>query len=180
MRQSHPNPNGSGKRPGCITAIVGPSGLESKVRSGEKKAEALLRDKQRLEADLESLTKKSHDASGQLVLISQELLKKERLDVAHNLDKLFGWSHVTSFTMAAFWLNVWYAAGTFAEVVCISCRAAFGGLHCSLLCHNSRQTKVKWQKSCAHISIYYQFSVTYSLFAKLGWEIFSCNSNSLR
>uniref|UniRef100_A0A3B3R0K7 CAP-Gly domain containing linker protein 2 n=1 Tax=Paramormyrops kingsleyae TaxID=1676925 RepID=A0A3B3R0K7_9TELE len=54
------------------------AGLESKVRSGEKKADALLRDKQRLEADLESLTKKSHDASGQLVLISQELLKKER------------------------------------------------------------------------------------------------------
>ncbi|KAL4660577.1 CAP-Gly domain-containing linker protein 2 isoform X1 [Arapaima gigas] len=54
------------------------TGLESKVRSGEKKAEALQREKQRLEAELESMTKKSHDASGQLVLISQELLKKER------------------------------------------------------------------------------------------------------
>ncbi|XP_018597638.1 CAP-Gly domain-containing linker protein 2 isoform X3 [Scleropages formosus] len=54
------------------------TGLESKVRSGEKKAEALQREKQRLEAELESMSKKSHDASGQLVLISQELLKKER------------------------------------------------------------------------------------------------------
>ncbi|CAN9501069.1 unnamed protein product [Ophioblennius macclurei] len=52
--------------------------LEGKVRSGEKKAEALARDKVRLEAELESMTKKSHDASGQLVSISQELLKKER------------------------------------------------------------------------------------------------------
>lgn len=32
----------------------------------------------RLETELESMTKKSHDASGQLVNISQELLKKER------------------------------------------------------------------------------------------------------
>lgn len=32
----------------------------------------------RVEAELESMTRKSHDASGQLVLISQELLKKER------------------------------------------------------------------------------------------------------
>lgn len=31
-----------------------------------------------MEAELESMTKKSHDASGQLVSISQELLKKER------------------------------------------------------------------------------------------------------
>ena len=45
---------------------------------GEKRADALARDKLRLEADLESMTKKSHDASGQLVFISQELLKKER------------------------------------------------------------------------------------------------------
>ncbi|KAI1903718.1 hypothetical protein AGOR_G00030110 [Albula goreensis] len=52
--------------------------LESKVRSGEKKAEGLNRERMRLEADLESMTKKSHDASGQLVLISQELLKKEK------------------------------------------------------------------------------------------------------
>lgn len=52
--------------------------LECKVRSGEKKAEALAKDKKRMEAELESMTKKSHDASGQLVHISQELLKKER------------------------------------------------------------------------------------------------------
>ncbi|KAG7266961.1 hypothetical protein CRUP_033640 [Coryphaenoides rupestris] len=52
--------------------------LEGKVRLGEKKADALARDKLRLEAELESMTKKSHDASGQLVVISQELLKKER------------------------------------------------------------------------------------------------------
>ncbi|XP_035998675.1 CAP-Gly domain-containing linker protein 2 isoform X2 [Fundulus heteroclitus] len=53
-------------------------GLESKVRSGEKKAEALAKEKVRLEAELEAVTKKSHDASGQLVSISQELLRKER------------------------------------------------------------------------------------------------------
>nr|XP_046183349.1 CAP-Gly domain-containing linker protein 2 isoform X7 [Oncorhynchus gorbuscha] len=52
--------------------------LEVKVRSGEKKADTLVKEKMRLEADLESMTKKSHDASGQLVVISQELLKKER------------------------------------------------------------------------------------------------------
>ncbi|XP_070773710.1 CAP-Gly domain-containing linker protein 2 [Enoplosus armatus] len=52
--------------------------LEGKVRSGEKKAEALAKEKMCVEAELESMTKKSHDASGQLVHISQELLKKER------------------------------------------------------------------------------------------------------
>ncbi|KAM9846750.1 CAP-Gly domain-containing linker protein 2 [Aulostomus maculatus] len=52
--------------------------LEGKVRSGEKKAEALAKEKIRVEAELESMTRKSHDASGQLVSISQELLKKER------------------------------------------------------------------------------------------------------
>ncbi|XP_071362110.1 CAP-Gly domain-containing linker protein 2 isoform X1 [Trachinotus anak] len=52
--------------------------LEGKVRSGEKKAEALAKEKMRVEVELESMTKKSHDASGQLVSISQELLKKER------------------------------------------------------------------------------------------------------
>ncbi|XP_037125353.1 CAP-Gly domain-containing linker protein 2 isoform X2 [Syngnathus acus] len=51
--------------------------LEGKVRSGERKAEALVREKVRLEAELESMTRKSHDASGQLLSISQELLKKE-------------------------------------------------------------------------------------------------------
>ncbi|XP_017316049.1 CAP-Gly domain-containing linker protein 2 isoform X3 [Ictalurus punctatus] len=52
--------------------------LETKVRAGERKTDGLLRDKTRLEAELEAITKKSHDASGQLVIISQELLKKER------------------------------------------------------------------------------------------------------
>ncbi|XP_051526184.1 CAP-Gly domain-containing linker protein 2-like isoform X5 [Myxocyprinus asiaticus] len=52
--------------------------LEEKVCLGEKKADGLFREKMRLEAELESMTKKSHDASGQLVIISQELLKKER------------------------------------------------------------------------------------------------------
>ncbi|XP_043095894.1 CAP-Gly domain-containing linker protein 2 isoform X3 [Puntigrus tetrazona] len=52
--------------------------LEEKVRLGEKAADGLFKEKTRLEAELESMTKKSHDASGQLVIISQELLKKER------------------------------------------------------------------------------------------------------
>ncbi|XP_067293889.1 CAP-Gly domain-containing linker protein 2 isoform X1 [Pseudorasbora parva] len=52
--------------------------LEEKVRLGEKAAEGFFREKARLEAELESMTKKSHDASGQLVMISQELLKKEK------------------------------------------------------------------------------------------------------
>ncbi|KAM4544468.1 CAP-Gly domain-containing linker protein 2 isoform 2-T2 [Odontesthes bonariensis] len=51
--------------------------LEGKVRSGEKKAEAMAKEKMHVEAELESMTKKSHDASGQLVSISQELLRKE-------------------------------------------------------------------------------------------------------
>ncbi|XP_066551402.1 CAP-Gly domain-containing linker protein 2 isoform X2 [Amia ocellicauda] len=54
------------------------AGLESKCRSAEKKTDALLREKQRVEAELETVARKSHDASGQLVLISQELLRKER------------------------------------------------------------------------------------------------------
>ncbi|AWO99680.1 putative CAP-Gly domain-containing linker protein 2 [Scophthalmus maximus] len=52
--------------------------MEGKVRAGEKKAEALAREKMRVEAELESMTRKSHDASGQLVSISQDLLQKER------------------------------------------------------------------------------------------------------
>ncbi|RVE64159.1 hypothetical protein OJAV_G00143510 [Oryzias javanicus] len=52
--------------------------LEGKVRLGDKKTEALAKEKLRVEAELESMTKKSHDASGQLVCISQELLKKEK------------------------------------------------------------------------------------------------------
>ncbi|XP_074779359.1 CAP-Gly domain-containing linker protein 2 isoform X3 [Athene noctua] len=54
------------------------SALENKYKTVEKKADSLLKEKKRLEGELESLTKKTHDASGQLVLISQELLKKER------------------------------------------------------------------------------------------------------
>lgn len=54
------------------------SALENKWKTAEKKADSLLKEKKRLEGELEALTKKTHDASGQLVLISQELLKKER------------------------------------------------------------------------------------------------------
>ncbi|KAG6937697.1 CAP-Gly domain containing linker protein 2 [Chelydra serpentina] len=54
------------------------SALENKCKAGEKKGDSLLKEKKRLEADLETLSRKTHDASGQLVLISQELLKKER------------------------------------------------------------------------------------------------------
>lgn len=64
-----------------ITPVCFPSrssALETKVRSGEKKVDALAKEKLRVEAELEAMTKKSHDASGQLVHISQELLKKER------------------------------------------------------------------------------------------------------
>lgn len=45
---------------------------------GEKKVDALQKEKRRLEAELETVSRKTHDASGQLVLISQELLRKER------------------------------------------------------------------------------------------------------
>ncbi|KAJ1067963.1 hypothetical protein K5549_021122, partial [Capra hircus] len=54
------------------------SALESKCRSGEKKVDTLQKEKRRLEAELEAVSRKTHDASGQLVLISQELLRKER------------------------------------------------------------------------------------------------------
>ncbi|KAM6157108.1 CAP-Gly domain-containing linker protein 2 isoform 2-T2 [Erethizon dorsatum] len=54
------------------------SALESKCKSGEKKADVLLKEKRRLEAELEAMSRKTHDASGQLLLISQELLRKER------------------------------------------------------------------------------------------------------
>ncbi|XP_066238516.1 CAP-Gly domain-containing linker protein 2 isoform X1 [Saccopteryx leptura] len=54
------------------------SGLESKCKSGEKKVDALQKEKRHLEAELEAVSRKTHDASGQLVLISQELLRKER------------------------------------------------------------------------------------------------------
>lgn len=51
---------------------------ENRCKSTERKAESLLKEKKRLEAEMETVTRKTHDASGQLVLISQELLKKER------------------------------------------------------------------------------------------------------
>ncbi|XP_026528167.1 CAP-Gly domain-containing linker protein 2 isoform X4 [Notechis scutatus] len=54
------------------------SALENRCKSSDKKADSLLKEKKRLEADLETMSRKTHDASGQLVLISQELLKKER------------------------------------------------------------------------------------------------------
>ncbi|XP_042686103.1 CAP-Gly domain-containing linker protein 2 isoform X1 [Centrocercus urophasianus] len=54
------------------------SALENKCKTTEKKADTVLKEKKRLEGELEALTRKTHDASGQLVLISQELLKKER------------------------------------------------------------------------------------------------------
>lgn len=67
----HPNPL---PHPPCLV----PSALEGKCRSGEKKVDALQKEKRRLEAELEAVSRKTHDASGQLVLISQELLRKER------------------------------------------------------------------------------------------------------
>jgi CAP-Gly domain-containing linker protein 2 len=55
-----------------------PPALENKCKSGEKKIDSLLKEKRRLEAELEAVSRKTHDASGQLVHISQELLRKER------------------------------------------------------------------------------------------------------
>ncbi|XP_044141155.1 CAP-Gly domain-containing linker protein 2 isoform X2 [Bufo gargarizans] len=52
--------------------------LESKCKSGDKKMDSLVKDNKKLEVELEAFSRKSHDASGQLVMISQELLKKER------------------------------------------------------------------------------------------------------
>ncbi|XP_066492174.1 CAP-Gly domain-containing linker protein 2 isoform X2 [Tiliqua scincoides] len=54
------------------------SAWENRCKSTERKADSLSKEKKRLEAELETVTRKTHDASGQLVLISQELLKKER------------------------------------------------------------------------------------------------------
>ncbi|KAM3856713.1 CAP-Gly domain-containing linker protein 2 isoform 2-T3 [Vipera latastei] len=54
------------------------SALENRCKSADKKADSVLKEKKRLEADVETMSRKTHDASGQLVLISQELLKKER------------------------------------------------------------------------------------------------------
>lgn len=52
--------------------------LENKCKSGDKKVDSLAKDNKKLEVELEAFTRKSHDASGQFVVISQELLKKER------------------------------------------------------------------------------------------------------
>ncbi|XP_041438207.1 CAP-Gly domain-containing linker protein 2 isoform X2 [Xenopus laevis] len=52
--------------------------LENKCKSGEKKVDALVKENKRLEAELEAFCRKSHDSSGQFVMISQDLLKKER------------------------------------------------------------------------------------------------------
>lgn len=62
-----------------------PPALENRCKSAEKKADSLLKEKKRLESELETVSKKTHDASGQLVLISQELLKKERSVFATSL-----------------------------------------------------------------------------------------------
>ncbi|CAH2222855.1 Hypothetical predicted protein [Pelobates cultripes] len=52
--------------------------LENKCRSGDKKVDSLVKDNKKLEAELEAFSRKSHDSSGQFVIISQDLLKKER------------------------------------------------------------------------------------------------------
>ncbi|XP_073430897.1 CAP-Gly domain-containing linker protein 2-like [Dendrobates tinctorius] len=52
--------------------------LESKCKSGDKKMDSLVKDNKKLEVELEAFSRKSHEASGQFVMISQELLKKER------------------------------------------------------------------------------------------------------
>ncbi|XP_018408879.1 PREDICTED: CAP-Gly domain-containing linker protein 2 isoform X2 [Nanorana parkeri] len=52
--------------------------LESKCKSGDKKVDSLVKDNKKLEVELEAFSRKSHDASGLFVLISQDLLKKER------------------------------------------------------------------------------------------------------
>ncbi|OCT92333.1 CAP-Gly domain-containing linker protein 2 isoform X2 [Xenopus laevis] len=52
--------------------------LENKCKAGEKKVDALVKENKRLEAELEAFWRKSHDSSGKFVMISQDLLKKER------------------------------------------------------------------------------------------------------
>lgn len=52
--------------------------LENKCKSGDKKVDSLVKDNKKLEVELEAFSRKSHDVSGQFVVISQELLKKER------------------------------------------------------------------------------------------------------
>ncbi|XP_053311950.1 CAP-Gly domain-containing linker protein 2-like [Spea bombifrons] len=52
--------------------------LENRCKSGDKKVDSLVKDNKKLEAELEAFSRKSHDTSGQFVLISQDLLKKER------------------------------------------------------------------------------------------------------
>ncbi|KAK2505936.1 hypothetical protein MC885_005872, partial [Smutsia gigantea] len=73
--------------PSRSRGITGPDkALESKCKSGEKKVDTLQKEKRRSEAELEAVTRKTHDASGQLVLISQELLRKERVAVPRLLE----------------------------------------------------------------------------------------------
>lgn len=65
----------------CLNILLSlwlPPALENKCKSGEKKMDSVLKEKRRLEAELEAVSRKTHDASGQLVHISQELLRKER------------------------------------------------------------------------------------------------------
>ncbi|XP_053563464.1 CAP-Gly domain-containing linker protein 2 isoform X1 [Bombina bombina] len=52
--------------------------LENKCKSGDKKVDSLVKDNKKLEAELEAFSRKSHDSSGQFVIISQDLLRKER------------------------------------------------------------------------------------------------------
>ncbi|XP_075446091.1 CAP-Gly domain-containing linker protein 2 isoform X2 [Ascaphus truei] len=52
--------------------------LENKCKSGDKKVDSLAKDNKKLEVELEALSRKSHDSSGQFVMISQDVLKKER------------------------------------------------------------------------------------------------------
>ncbi|KAM4795075.1 CAP-Gly domain-containing linker protein 2 isoform 1-T1 [Rhinophrynus dorsalis] len=52
--------------------------LENKCKSGDKKVDSLVKDNKKLEAEIETFCRKSHDSTGQFVMISQDLLKKER------------------------------------------------------------------------------------------------------
>ncbi|KAK7829215.1 hypothetical protein U0070_012686 [Myodes glareolus] len=68
----------------CMKETV--EGLQDKLNKRDKEVAALTsqmdmlraQEKRRLEAELEAVSRKTHDASGQLVHISQELLRKER------------------------------------------------------------------------------------------------------
>ncbi|XP_042543982.1 CAP-Gly domain-containing linker protein 2 isoform X1 [Dipodomys spectabilis] len=54
------------------------SALEAKCKAAEKRTDALLKEKRRLEAELDAAARRTHDGSGQLVTLSRELLRKER------------------------------------------------------------------------------------------------------